>query len=174
MSKTTTEAVATAPRPSPSLRRGVILLAAFGLAALVAVVLVVRWSRTETTATPSGTVKAFLLASVVDNNGFEACRYLDTATLREARSSGASCESMLSGARLRLGPEQIDREAEVEQLTYRARLRDGRAAVTVTAHGTSRLFLLRRGDAEELEEFQAPPTPWRIDSGVAAVLTPDG
>ena len=77
---------------------------------------------------------------------------------------------MFDAASLRLGHEQITAEAQIKRLSYRVCKQDRHAVVTVSANGGSEVFLLRRGTAKELGEFDEPPTPWRIYSGVSAVL----
>jgi hypothetical protein len=129
----------------------------------------------DASGSPDHTVRDFLIGAVAEHNGVEACLYLTRRSLTEVRAvepHGMSCEAAVaSSARLTLGGERVDTEAAVKALTYRVERRpDGRARVTVAAHGESRTFVLRRGTRRELEEFAAPPTPWRIDSGVAGLL----
>jgi hypothetical protein len=159
--------------PTPS-RLVVVAIVAVSLAALTFVVLIIRWNRDSPIATPEGTVRSFLIWGVVDHNGFEACRYLTRAAVLESHALGyaqdADCQAMFDTASLRLGSVQIAEESQVKRLSYRVSQKDRHAEVTVTGDGASRMFLLRRGTAEELDEFNEPPTPWRIDSGVSALL----
>ena len=124
---------------------------------------------------PEHTVRDFLVSAVAEHNGFQACGYLTDRSQREVQADeprGMLCEAVLSSdARLTLGGERVDSEAAVKALNYRvAREPDGRERVTVSAHGESRTFVLRLGTRRELGEFSAPPTPWRIESGVASLL----
>ena len=164
------------PTPSRQVSRLVIVaIVAISLAALYTfIVLIIRWNRDSPVATPEDTVKSFLIWGVVDHNGFEACRYLTRAAVLESHALGyaqdADCQAMFDTASLRLGSVQIGEESQVKRLSYRVSQQDRRAEVTITGDGASRVFLLRRGTAEELGEFDEPPTPWRIDSGVSALL----
>lgn len=153
-------------RPTLAALFVLVLAAAFGVTAIV------RADQDRgAPLTPQETVRAFLTASVVDQDGFAACRYLAEPAIVEARTAGGGCETALDGARLRLGRTDIERQAQVDQLTYRVE-QHGRehAAVTVSGFGGARTFGLAYGDFAEQTEFMNPPTPWRITSGVTGVL----
>jgi hypothetical protein len=118
---------------------------------------------------PVGTVRSFLVDAAVDHYGVDGCRYLTTAAqrrLEDAQSPHPSCEIALSHRQLTLGGREIATEAAVKALGFRAQQDGTRAIVTVSGHGGSLTFRLRRATAPERAEFQPPPTGWRIDSGV--------
>jgi hypothetical protein len=118
-------------------------------------------------------VRDFLIVAAVDRNSVVACRYLMAHAVRRVQNvelPQPSCEIALSAARLRLGSRLIDQESAVKGLTYRVEQRGARARVTVSANGATLAFGLRRATATERDEFQAPPTLWRIDSGVERLV----
>jgi len=147
----------------------------FTLAALVAIVTVpaaIAVSRDSHAGTPAGTVRGFLV-DTLDSDGFGACQYLGPSGVRAVRAMAqpnTDCEAVLPWARLRLGPDDVDTEAAVKALGFDVRESATRATVTVTAAGASHTFELRRATSAELDAYGAPPTPWRIDGGVATLL----
>jgi hypothetical protein len=153
-------------------------LLVFGLTATTAVGAFAAAAATthdDGSGTPEHTVRDFLVSAVAEHSGLQACRYLTARSLRELRATdprGMSCEAAVSSyARLTLGGERVDSEAEVKALSYRvAEESDRSARVTVSAHGASRTFALRRATRRELVEYEAPATSWRIDSGVDTLL----
>lgn len=160
-------------RDRRAVRRAVLILGATAAIAVGAVALAAAVAHDTGSGTPEHTVRDFLIDAVVDSDGFGACRYVTRHALVEVHAvepPGTSCEAALSSARLTLGGEIVDREAAVKRLSYHVERRDGRAWVTVGADGAARTFVLRRGSRRELAEFEAPPTPWRIDSGVDALV----
>jgi hypothetical protein len=80
----------------------------------------------------------------------------------------------MSVARLRLGDEFVQQESQVKALGYAVRRSARRAQVRVSGDSGATTFGLTWATRPELQEFQAPPTPWRIDSGVTALLPRGG
>ena len=167
-----------ADRPSPASQRRAVRRTATlpALAAAVAVGAVVggiALGKGDAEATPAGTVRAFLTSAVVQNNGVAACRYLTTGAGRrvtEPTAPEAGCHITLSSVHLRLGGRSIAAESALKTLDYRVEQRGAQARVTVAAGGSAVTFGLREATAAELSEFRAPPTPWRIDSGVERLV----
>lgn len=142
------------------------------LAAVLAVgtaVIGIAVGKGDAEATPAGTVRAFLTSAVIENNGVVACRYLTayaSGRVEEPAAPDAGCHITLSSARLRLGGRSIAAESDLKQLDYRVEQRGAHARVTVATGGAALTFGVRKATAAELREFRAPPTPWRIDSGI--------
>jgi hypothetical protein len=163
--------------PTPALDRRAVrrTVKTFSVLAAVAAgvaVGVVAFAREDSAATPDGTVRDFLVSSVVDDDGVGACRYLTPRAMREISSvepRDTPCEAALEFSTLTLGADRLDDEAEVKRLSYHQEQRGDRARVTVGAGGADRTFTLRRATPQEREGIE-PPTPWRIDSGVAALV----
>ena len=158
------------------LRRTLLLFGVTAATAVAAFAGAAAFTHDDGSGTPEHTVRDFLVAAVAERNGSVACGYLTRRTLREVRAAeprGMSCVTALAASpHLTLGRESVDTEAEVKALTYRAeREAGGRSRVTVSADGDSRTFVLRRATRRELVEYAAPPTPWRIDSGIRGLLT---
>jgi hypothetical protein len=151
-------------------------LLVFGATAAIAVgvfVLATAVARDTGSGSPTVTVRDFLLNAVAEHDGFGACRYLTRRALLEVDAvepPHTSCEGALSSATLVLGKDRVDDESGVKRLPYRAERRGDRVRVTVSAGGAARTFVLRKGSRRELQEFQAPPTSWRIDAGVDALV----
>jgi hypothetical protein len=170
---TTRQPTERAPAGTAATRRAVrqtlLLMVATAVLAVSAVALGTLLDQDTDTAYPAGTVRAFLVTAAVDHNGVVACRYLTPHALRQLQRAlppDTSCEAALSFQRLRLGGRLIDQESDVKGLAYRVEQRGGRARVTVSVDGAARSFELRTATATERDEFQPPPTQWRIDSGV--------
>jgi hypothetical protein len=154
-------------------RPALALVAAFALA-LAAPAYAHHAARVARQDTPEATVRDFL-GGVVDADGNSACQYL-TARARvsfEGHSpSNPTCEQFFAGASLTLGGLDVQSKRDVNQLSYRV-VPIGSARRVVVSHGGQSIsFVLRLGSPPELQEFRAPPTPWRIDSSVAALGTP--
>jgi hypothetical protein len=158
-----------------ALRRTLVLFGVTVAFAVAAFAVAAAMTHDDDSGTPEHAVRDFLVSAVAEHNGFQACSYLTTRSVRELQAAeprGMSCEAVLASyARLILGGDRVDTEAAVKALTYRvADEGGGRARVTVSAHGESRTFVLRPGTRRELEEFEAPSTPWRIGTGVAGLV----
>jgi hypothetical protein len=121
---------------------------------------------------PVGTVRQFLTVAAVENNGDVACRYLTNAEMlrveRAARET-TSCGAAFSAGKLTIGGKSYG--GDLKQLSFSGAENDGRAAVTVSAGGSTLLFRVVPATAGERNQFAAPATPWRIDSGAAAVVS---
>jgi hypothetical protein len=158
-----------------AMRRTLVLFGVTAAAAVTALAGAAAFSHDDDSGTPEHTVRDFLVSAVAEHDGSDACGFLTRHTLLEVQAAeprGMSCVTALSSsARLTLGRETVDTEAEVKALSYRAEPEAGnRSRVTVSAHGDSRTFVLRRATRRELVEFAAPSTPWRIDSGIRGLL----
>jgi hypothetical protein len=153
------------------------LLAFVATAALLvcAVTIAAEVTHNDDSPSPDHTVRDFLLAAVARHDGLRACRYVTRQALVHVHAiepRGMSCEAAVSDyAHLNLGGDRVDAEAAVKALDYRAEAEPrGRERVTVSAHGESRSFVLRRATQRELVEYLRPPTPWRIDAGLDALV----
>jgi hypothetical protein len=160
-------------RDRRAVRRALLFFGATAAIAVGVVALATAVARDTDSGSPTGTVRDFLLNAVAENDGFGACRYLTRRALLEVHAvepPNTSCEGALSSAALVLGNDRVDDEAGVKRLSYRAERRGDRVRVTASADGAARTFVLRKASRRELQEFQAPPTSWRIDAGVDALL----
>jgi hypothetical protein len=158
-----------------ALRKTLLLFGVTAATAVAAFAVAGATTHDDGSGTPEHTVRDFLVSAVAEHNGFQACRYVTRRSLLALQASdprGMSCEAALSSyARLTLGDEHVDSEAQVKALDYRvADEADGRVRVTVSAHGDSRTFVLRPATRRELVEYRAPATSWRIDSGLDGLL----
>jgi hypothetical protein len=154
-----------------ALRRTLMLFGVTAAIAVGAIVVASVVTHADDSPSPQHTVRDFLVAAVARHDGLDACRYVARQALVDVHAvepRGMSCEAAISSyAHLTLGGERVDTEAAVKALTYRVDDEaDGRARVTVSANGASRSFVLERATRRELVEYSAPPTPWRIDSGI--------
>jgi FlaG/FlaF family flagellin (archaellin) len=155
-----------------AVRKLIIAFAALVAVALAAVVASVAGGHDVQEPTPRDTVRDFLITSVVNSDGVDACGYLTAHAMRElakVEPRDTTCHQALSDTRLALGGERVDTQAQVKGLGWSVSEHGGRARVTVSADGSAATFLLRHATRAELAEGDAPPTPWRIDSGVDRV-----
>jgi|tagenome__1003787_1003787.scaffolds.fasta_scaffold20414154_2 hypothetical protein len=124
---------------------------------------------------PDETVRNFLLATAVDGNSVQGCTYLTPRAVRAFRTlepPHTTCDEALTRVRLVLGGESIDDEAAVKGLSYHVVQGPGRARVSVSAHGSSLSFGLRRATPEDEVAVPDPDrASWRIDSGLDALLS---
>jgi hypothetical protein len=130
--------------------------------------LALGWGRPAAETSPQTTVRDFLSSAVVDNNGSVACAYL-TARGRESferHLAGPDCTTFFGSARLTLGGLALNSDRRLGMVTYTATAQGGNRLVRVSHGGQSVSFVLRRANGPEAGEFQAPPTPWRIASGL--------
>jgi hypothetical protein len=158
-----------------ALRRTLVLFGVTAAFAFAAFAGAAAFTHDDGSGTPEHTVRDFLIAAVVDHDGMDACAYASSRSLQRLEAAtprGMSCVTAVADQpHLTLGSERIATEAAVKALTYRAvRRADGGEDVTVSGHGDSRSFLLRRATQSERVEFHAPPTPWRIDAGFVELL----
>ena len=158
-----------------ALRRTLVLFGVTAAAAVTALAGAAAFTHDDDSGTPEHTVRDFLVDAVVDHDGMDACAYASSRSLRRLQAAaprGMSCVTAVADhAELTLGGEPIATEAAMKALTYRAeRHADGGERVTVSGHGDSRSFLLRRATQSERVEFEAPHTPWRIDAGFVELI----
>jgi hypothetical protein len=157
------------------LRRTLLLFGVTAATAFAAFAGAAAFSHDDDSGTPEHTVRDFLVSAVVDHDGMVACAYGSSRSLQRLEAAaprGMSCVTAVADhAQLTLGGQRITTEAAVKALTYRAeRQADGGERVTVSGHGDSRSFLLRRATLSDRVEFDAPHTPWRIDAGFVELL----
>jgi hypothetical protein len=154
-------------------RRALMGLAAAAVVAVAAFLGARAVARDDASGTPAHTVRDFLIAAVAERNGLGACAYLTPHAVDEvlaAEPHGAQCRTVLLSAGLTLGSQAVRLESTFKGLTYDVEQRSARARVTVRGYGGAHTFLLRKATQAELSEFQPPPTSWRIDSGVSALV----
>jgi hypothetical protein len=109
--------------------------------------------------TPVGTVRQFLDAAVVDNDGETACDYLSTGARIDVERGGATCESFFGGASF----DGVSSYAQLSGLRYSVSSEGHDPVVAVGG----RRFVLQPANSLESAENQAPPTGWRIASSTA-------
>ena len=123
---------------------------------------------------PVASVRQFLADTVIDNDGFQGCRYLTPAEQqRVARRADSphSCGEALDWARLHLGGESYRSIRQIYDGLSASAVRRGRDAVVDIRHGRqSRSFILVPATPAQRNDFDAPPMPWRIDRGVAQLV----
>jgi hypothetical protein len=130
-------------------------------------------ARDDGAGTPAHTVRDFLVKAVAEDDGVGACRFLTDRAVREVAAvepRDTPCQAALAFARLTLGSRDVRLESTIKGLSYAVAQRGATARVTVGYHGGGRTFVLRMATHQELLELGAPPTPWRIDAGVAPLL----
>jgi hypothetical protein len=158
-----------------TLRRTLIAFAATAVLLVCAVAVAAEVTHDNDSPSPAHTVRDFLLAAVTRHDGLRACRYVTSQALVHIHAiepRGMSCEAAVAiHAHLDLGGDRIDTEAAVKALDYRtAPEAGGRERVTVSKGGASLSFVLRRATQRERVEYLDPPTPWRIDAGLDALV----
>lgn len=165
-------------RPARAGRPPALALAGAGLVTLVLAIVVPEHS--VATRNPTGltttsaelTVHDFLTAAVVTPNAYEACQYLTPAEQGRIAAlvpPATSCRDALTMSRPTFAGVQS--EADIKALGLGGALH-GRQAVVTVRPGAARpaRFVLVPATAAELNAFQAPQLPWRIDRGAEAVL----
>ncbi|MEA2468215.1 MAG: hypothetical protein QOJ57_2341 [Thermoleophilaceae bacterium] len=157
-------------------RKLIAVMAGFGAVCVTAaIVLLIVLDRNDNEppagTSPTGTVRQFLTAAAVEDNGDVACTYLTRAEkLRVKRAAkAASCSAGFYAGSLTLGGTAYG--GDLKALAFSAADGGGGDVVTVSAGISSVIFRLAPATAAERNEFDAPATPWRIDSGAAAVAT---
>jgi hypothetical protein len=121
---------------------------------------------------PIGTVRQFLTVAAGEDNGDAACRYLTEAERlrveRAARETSA-CSAGFNAGGLTLGGKAYS--GDLKALAFTTAENGGHTVVTVSSGGSSVRFGLTLATEGERNEFGAPATPWRIDSGAAALVS---
>jgi hypothetical protein len=158
-----------------ALRKALIAFLATAALVVCAAAVAAAVSHDDDSPTPAHTVRDFLVAAVAQHAGITACPYLSQqaqARLAAREPRGMSCTTAIADhAHLDLGSD-VDTEAAIKALDYRTEAEaHGRERVTVSASGHGVSFVLRRATQSELVAFSAPPTPWRIDAGLDAVMS---
>jgi hypothetical protein len=162
----------------PQARRGSVRWPALGLAAIAAVSVAVAFlgsrhddvaaaTSSDTSAAAEQTVRDFLVAAYVDDDGAAACGYLSLDAQHQAAVAGRSptCRDALNNP---AGPPALaglTSPGEVRALHARVTLAGGGA--TVRLGGA--LFVLRPATAAEQAQYNTAPGYWRIASGVTAL-----
>ena len=148
------------------------LLAVAGVIAIAAPATAAHTIRATRQDTPQATVRDFLAAAVVDQNGNAAAGYLSPrARISYEGHSPADPddEQFFAGAHLSLGGLNVQSGAQLNQLTYTL-LHGGNDPAVWVSHGNQgMLFVLGPASTTDRNEFRGPQTPWRIESGVAAL-----
>jgi hypothetical protein len=124
------------------------------------------------------TVRQFLEVAVVQDNAYLACQYLTPVGQRQvARVAGpvpsTTCREALTATHPAF--RGVGSVGAVKALDVRAAVHGDRATVTVSGNGAQPVtFGLRRATPAELDAYEAPQVPWRIDSGATAVIASRG
>jgi hypothetical protein len=122
--------------------------------------------------TPQATVRDFLAAAVVDRDGNAAAAYLSPlARLSYERHSTARPDDaqFFANAHLTLGGLAVQSDAQLKELSYTL-LQGGEQPAVWVSHGNQgMLFALAPASTTDRSAFRGPRTPWRIESGVAAL-----
>jgi hypothetical protein len=117
-------------------------------------------------------VLGFLTAAVVNNDAYLGCQYLtpaEQARVARLAGRGSTCQEALVAARPTFAG--VRSVAQLKALRLRTVVRGDRAEVIAQPPGAKPVtFVLRRATPAELNAFDAPQVPWRIDSGATAVL----
>jgi hypothetical protein len=165
------------PEPDPARgRRRAIALGAVATVMLVLAVTLPEHAAASRAPAPvaeaQDTVRGFLTAAVLNQDAYLACQYLTPAErVRVARRAGrgATCQDAFVAVRSTLAG--IDSEATLKGLPLRTVVRGDRAVVVARPSGAKPVtFVLRRATPGELDAFDAPHVPWRIDAGADGVL----
>jgi hypothetical protein len=160
-------------RERRAVRMTVIAFAVTAVVAVAALAAAGAVTHDDDSGSPQHTVRDFLVSAVVDQEGLAACPYLTDYALQSVRAfepRGMSCVTAMASAGLTLGGERVDAESEVKALSYRTERRGKGVRVTVSTGGAAQTFVLLPATRTELGEFDPPPTQWRIDSGIDALL----
>jgi hypothetical protein len=168
----------------PGTRRASVAWPALALAAIATVSIAVAFlgsrhddvvaaTSSDTSVDAEQTVRDFLVATYVDTDGEAACGYLSLHEQRQvtAFAGSTTCRDALND------PAAASELAAA--MTTSRQVRDLPAGVTLAGgDATVRLgggvFLLRPATAKDQSQFNAPPSYWRIDSGVTALLRRTG
>ena len=124
---------------------------------------------------PVATVRKFLADTVIGSGGYQdGCRYLTPAEQKRVALRGStahSCGESLDDAELRLGGKTYTTTRQIYDDLGAGAVRPGHtAAVRIWHGGHSHRFVLVPATAAERNDYGAPPTSWRIASGVASLV----
>lgn len=160
-------------RDRRAVRTTVIVFAVTAVVAVAALAAAAAVTHDDDSGSPQHTVRDFLVSAVVDQEGLVACPYLTDHALQRVRAfepRGMSCVTAMASAGLTLGGERVDAESEVKALSYRTERRGQQVRVTVSTGDAAHTFVLLPATRTEMDEFSPPPTQWRIDSGIDALM----
>jgi hypothetical protein len=114
------------------------------------------------------TVRDFVVAGAVDQNGEAACGFLTTAEQdKVGASAGGDCRQVFDSGSAPM-PDGATTEAAVRKAPATVSIRDGRATVRLGTGSGAVTFVLDRATAAEQEEFNSPASAWRIAEGATA------
>lgn len=124
---------------------------------------------------PVPTVRQFLADSVIGNGGYQqGCHYLTPAEQKRVALRGStahSCGESLDDAQLRLGGKTYTTTREIYTDLEARTVAVGNAVVVTLRHGgQAHSFVLVPATAAQRDDFAAPASPWRIESGVASLV----
>jgi hypothetical protein len=122
---------------------------------------------------PRVAVREFLVAAAVDHNGEAACSFMTGRARRQAERSvgeGVTCQEAFDDAQLSLDGTDAPTGREIYDLPVEIRGDASAPEAMVRVDGRIRSFRLVRADPNEQDEFEAPNTEWRIDSGAAFLV----
>jgi hypothetical protein len=140
--------------------------------ALAAPVTAAHTIRADRQDTPQATVRDFLAAAVVDRDGDAAAAYLSPRarlSYQGHSTAGPDDAQFFADAHLTLGGLNVQSNAQLKQLSYTL-LQAGKQPAVWVSHGDQgMLFALAPASTTDRSEFRGPQTPWRIESGVAAL-----
>jgi hypothetical protein len=122
-----------------------------------------------TPASAANTVRDFIIAASVGDNGEAACGYLTTAEQASVGATGGvGCRQVLNdGIPSPIGAAS---DAAVRALHTAASVTGGRATVRLGTGNSAMSFVLERATAAEQSQFNAPGGIWRIAGGATSVL----
>jgi hypothetical protein len=115
---------------------------------------------------PAATVRGYLVAAAVDDDGVSACRYLTAGSrARFERASGQTCESYFGARAFQVGGRAIESDSQLAAAHYTVTAAGRDRLVTMTYDGHRVRFRLAPASAVERGEYLAPATTGRIASG---------
>jgi hypothetical protein len=168
----------------PEARRASVGWPALALAAIATVSIAIAFlgsrhddvaaaTSSDTSVAAEQTARDFLVAAYVGTDGEVACGYLSLHEQRQVAvfEGSTTCRDALNDP---AGASEL-----AAAMTTSRQIRDLPASVTLAGgDATVRLggavFLLRPATAEDQSQFNAPPSYWRIASGVIALLRSTG
>lgn len=141
------------------------------LFAVVTPTLAERSVRSSLSGTPQATVRSFLTAAVVDNDGFSASRYLSSRarlSFEDRSSTDPTADSFFGATGLTLGGLAVQSNARVKALSYRVVPAGRDRIVEVRHNGQSIDFRLRHASPTD----RAVYTPGGFDESISVLATP--